>query len=263
MEHDAIRYRLYPNNSFVTKTDTNHNQYSLGNSKILSRSSYALLSPLNDKERIYMCSSFSSMPRSNSELMLDSMSTRKVTFSRIHLPESISIQLSEKMCRKMYDDESNSVKNIDENTIASCTICANSPLNKTLTGFQHFQLQLLHHPKKMIQKKTDDIIGFNHMVFHQRLKATIGLLIFCKVSMNTYVPNSLGDLIETLSKEYDTRSKSKPCKQMDQNQQCNVNRSRSYVQLDRQHSIRENSIMKQPVMRSNSFTYKQHHRSVV
>ncbi|VDP95437.1 unnamed protein product [Trichobilharzia regenti] len=98
------------------------------------------------------------------------------------------------------------------------------------------------------------------MVFHQRLKATIGLLIFCKVSMNTYVPNSLGDLIETLSKEYDTRSKSKPCKQMDQNQQCNVNRSRSYVQLDRQHSIRENSIMKQPVMRSNSFTYKQHHR---
>ncbi|CAH8639943.1 unnamed protein product [Heterobilharzia americana] len=263
-ENDAVSYRLYPNNpTLLTNCKTMNNQHTLGNSKTLSTSSYALLSPMNDGGRMNMCSSFSSMPRSNSELMVESLSTRNVTFSRIHLPESIAIRLNTKICKKEHDAESKCIKITDnkEKVIASCMINTNSPLNKTLTGFQHFQLKPIDHPDRILPLETKcDTTGFNHLVFHQRLKATFGILVFCKVSMNTYVPKSLGDLIETLSKEYDSRSRGRYCRQQTENQQHNANRSKSYVQLKRQESFREKHTIKQPVVRSNSFTYKEYHK---
>ncbi|RTG89044.1 uncharacterized protein DC041_0000736 [Schistosoma bovis] len=226
-EHNIVRYRLYSNNSlFPTDDVTANNQYTLRKSKTLSRSSYALSSMLNDKERIPMFSSFNSMPRISSELMLDWLSTRKVTFSRIHLPESICIRINTGSHRKKCDNNIKSYGNM-ENVIASCIINSNSPLNKALTGFQHFQLKLVD------QSKT-------------------------KINMDTYVPHSLSDLIETLTKKYDTRLRSIPSNQQTNDKQYNANRSKSYLYLDRHQSIKEISTLKQSIIRSNSFTYKEY-----
>ncbi|CAH8621228.1 unnamed protein product [Schistosoma intercalatum] len=259
-EHNIVRYRLYSNNSlFPTDDVTANNQYTLRKSKTLSRSSYALSSMLNDKERIPMFSSFNSMPRISSELMLDWLSTRKVTFSRIHLPESICIRINMGSHRKKCDNNIKSYGNM-ENVIASCIINSNSPLNKALTGFQHFQLKLVDQSKtKVIPREgKDDVTEFDHNGFHQHLKATIGLLIFCKINMDTYVPHSLNDLIETLTKKYDTRLRSIPSNQQTNDKQYNANRSKSYLYLDRHQSIKEISTLKQSVIRSNSFTYKEY-----
>ncbi|KAH8864058.1 1-phosphatidylinositol 4 [Schistosoma japonicum] len=256
-EHNKIRYCLYSSNPNFSTDRTVFNQYALRKSEALSKSSYALFSMFNEKEKIPMFSSFSSMPRSNSELILDTLSTSKVIFSRIHLPESICIRVKAEIHREKCESDVKSHGNSDS-ILASCIINSNSPLNKTLTGFQHFRLQLTDQNKTRIlpQEVKDDITEFNHSAFHQHLKDTIGLLIFCKVSMNTYVPYSLGDLIEILSKKYDTHLGNTPRRKIT-DQQCNTNRSKSYLYLNRQQSINESSTTKQPIIRSNSFTYKE------
>ncbi|CAI2734177.1 unnamed protein product [Schistosoma spindalis] len=258
-EHNIVRYRLYSNNPLFLTDVTANNQYTLRKSKTLSRSSYVLSSMLNDKERIPMFSSFNSMSRISSELMLDWLSTRKVTFSRIHLPESICITINMGSHRKKSDNDIKSYENM-ENVIASCIINSNSPLNKALTGFQHFQLKLVDQSRTKIipREEKDDVTEFDHSVFHQHLKATIGLLIFCKINMDTYVPHSLGDLIETLTKKYDTRLRSIPSNQQTNDKQYNANRSKSYLYLDRHQSIKEVSTLKQSIIRSNSFTYREY-----
>uniref|UniRef100_A0A3Q0KNF7 PH domain-containing protein n=1 Tax=Schistosoma mansoni TaxID=6183 RepID=A0A3Q0KNF7_SCHMA len=263
-EHNIVRYCLYSNNSsFSTDDVTANNQYTLRKSKTLSRSSYVLSSMLNDKERIPMFSSFNSITRCNSELMLDWLSTRKVTFSRIHLPESICIRINTESHRKECDNDVKSYENMG-NVIASCIINSNSPLNKALTGFQHFQLKLFDRYKTKIipREKKDDVSEFIHSVFHERLKATIGLLIFCKINMDTYVPHSLGDLIETLTRKYDTRLRTIPSNQQTNDKQCSANRSKSYLYLDRHQSIKEISTLKQSIIRSNSFTYKEYGKNL-
>ncbi|XP_018654074.1 hypothetical protein Smp_141810 [Schistosoma mansoni] len=256
-EHNIVRYCLYSNNSsFSTDDVTANNQYTLRKSKTLSRSSYVLSSMLNDKERIPMFSSFNSITRCNSELMLDWLSTRKVTFSRIHLPESICIRINTESHRKECDNDVKSYENMG-NVIASCIINSNSPLNKALTGFQHFQLKLFGRYKTKIipREKKDDVSEFIHSVFHERLKATI-------VNMDTYVPHSLGDLIETLTRKYDTRLRTIPSNQQTNDKQCSANRSKSYLYLDRHQSIKEISTLKQSIIRSNSFTYKEYGKNL-
>ncbi|CAH8566194.1 unnamed protein product [Schistosoma turkestanicum] len=260
-ERNVVRYLLYSNNSSVSTDNlTINNQNTLRKSKTIS-TSHVFSSMWKDKERTLMFSSFSSMPRSSSELMLDSLSTRKVTFSRICLPESICIRINTESRRKECDNDVKSYKNM-KNVIASCIINSNSPLNKALTGFQHFQLKLVDQckTKALPRERKADVTEFNHSVFHQHLKAAIGLLIFCKINMDTYVPSSLGDLIETLTKKYDTQSRSITSHQTN-DKQYNANCSKSHLHLDRQQSIKEISKIKQPIIRSNSLTYKDYGKS--
>ncbi|KAK4475896.1 hypothetical protein MN116_001141 [Schistosoma mekongi] len=261
-EHNTIRHCLYSSNPNFPTDRTVFNQHALRKSKALSKSSYTLFSMLHEKEKIPMFSSFSPMPRSNSELILDSLSTSKVIFSRIHLPESICIRVNAEIYRKECKSDIKSHEDT-ESILASCVINSNSPLNKTLTGFQHFRLQLTDQNKTRIlsQEVKDDTIEFNHRAFHQHLKSTIGLLIFCKVSVNTYVPYSLGDLIEILSKKYDTQLGNIPKRKIT-DQQYNAHRSKSYSHLNRQQSINERSKTKQPIIRSNSFTYKEYNKNL-
>lgn len=79
-----------------------------------------------------------------------------------------------------------------------------------------------------------------------------------QINMDTYVPHSLSDLIETLTKKYDTRLRSIPSNQQTNDKQYNANRSKSYLYLDRHQSIKEISTLKQSIIRSNSFTYKEY-----
>ncbi|CAL8075691.1 unnamed protein product [Calicophoron daubneyi] len=136
------------------------------------------------------------------DLLTNPLGAVKAEFLRLPIPESLVISLRASHCHNTADN--------GPCLSVATLLCTSSPLENTLTGYQHLRLPFLKCEgggTTQVSEK-DPEISVPHPVLHKSLQDCVGLVIFCKIDLNAYTPTSLGDLVDTLSKAFSSRASS-------------------------------------------------------
>lgn len=128
--------------------------------------------PLRHGQTAPKCRSCSLLHLSQSYLNHDALRGYRVEFVRVPLPDCIIIRLE----ALIASDRSRTPR-----LLAAKMLTTSSPLKNSLTGYNHCRLQFAED--QPVLNNSPELCNTHHQRVHWTLRQSIGLLLFCKVSL--------------------------------------------------------------------------------